>query len=486
MEQENIVIETENSTQSNPRASRRKSEDAAWKRRKRRGTLIFYSFYLLFVLGILALLCCAMKPLEEWLVRFEAAQPEQASEEVFDTLFADPDWDLLYDISGTEDTEFEGKEAYIAYMAETVGTSKLTFRETSAGLSGDKKYIVLHGDEKIASFTLVSANDEDEFTTWQLSTVEVFFTRSEEVTVTVLPEQTVYINGVALDDSYIIKTVSTVAEDYLPEGTHGYSIQQLHIDGLLVQPQVTVQDADGNAVTLLGGENGEYSVEIPVPAEMGEEEYQLALDAAQANALYAIRAISAWELRSHFDPNSQVYEDISSTPVFLQSYSSYSFDDSVTAVSDFCRYSDTMFSARVTLKLDVKRNNGTIKSYEMDTTYFFTRNAAGDYLASNMTNVDTQELVTNVRISFKDETGKILSSEMVRTDAESLTLPEITVPQGYVLLGWAKQETDENGQVTMTIVLEPAEDGTAYLSDDQTLEPMTLYPVTQAAQIGEE
>lgn len=454
-------------------------EAKARRHRKRRNSLVFYSFYLLFILGFIFILCCAMKPLESWLTRYEYSQPEYARSEVFNMLFTDPDWDLLYDLGGIENTEFEGKQDYIAYMEEKVGDDELVCQETSAGLSGNKKYLITHDGEKIASFILTPTTD-GEFTTWQLDSVDIYFTRSESVTVTVLPEQTVYINGVALDDSYTIKTISTVAEDYLPEGIHGYRLKQVSISGLLMPPTVTVLDEDGSFVSLMGtADTGVYSIQIPLPEQIGEEETQIALEAAKANALYAIRAISAAELRTHFDPNSQVYSDIFSTAVFVQSYKSYAFDESVSAVSDFYRYSNELFSARVTLKMDVTRKDGTVRSYETDTTYFFTKNAAGSYLVTDMTNVAVQRVVSQVRVTFM-EGNTVISTQMVPSDAETIVLPKTPVPDGYVLQGWAQQETDEDGHTVLTIVLEPAGDGTAHITDGQVLDPMTLYPVLQA------
>ena len=67
------------------------------------------------------------------------------------------------------------------------------------------------------------------------------------------------------------------------------------------------------------------------------------LDAAKANALYAIRAITAGELRKHFDPDTQIYKDICNTPTFIQSYSSYQFDESVSSVTDFYQFTKDSF-----------------------------------------------------------------------------------------------------------------------------------------------
>ena len=92
--------------------------------------------------------------LQGWLTDYQAAQPTTKSQEVFDQLFSHPDWGALYDAAGIRGHPLRGQGAVRLLYGKQLGDSALTFKETSAGLSGDKKYLVLLGDEKIASFTL--------------------------------------------------------------------------------------------------------------------------------------------------------------------------------------------------------------------------------------------------------------------------------------------------------------------------------------------
>ncbi|MBP3305476.1 MAG: hypothetical protein J6L24_05845 [Oscillospiraceae bacterium] len=447
------------------------------KKKATKGTVIFYSVYGGVSALILLVFLCLLIPLRSWLVKYEASQPERKCAEVFEYLFADPDWKILYGLAGVADTAFENENAYAAYMEAKVGNAELTYTETSAGLSGDCKYIVRFGDEKIASFTLTNNTDKAaDVPVWELGTVEIFFDRGESVTVEKLPGYTVYINGVALDDSYTVRTTATRAEEYLPEGVHGYRTEQQYIDGLLVQPEVTVRDERGNPVTMAqDAETGIYSPVLPAAPEMTEEERNLALNAAKADAKYSMRAITAAELRRYFDANTQVYKDIIANPVYVQNYRSYSFDENTAAVSEYCRYSDKLFSANVKLTMNVIRSNGTTKVFELDKTYFFTLNAAGNYLVTQYTNAPIQETVESVRLTFIQD-GEQVESRLVNTDAATLTLPEITVPEGKVLTGWAVQSDDGSGKITMTVIFTPGENGEVSVSGSIT-EPMTLYAV---------
>lgn len=446
------------------------------RRRKRssKGTIVFYSLYALMILAFVIALSCAVTALQNWLIRFEASQPGYKCEAVFAELFADPDWEAIYELSGTEDTEYEGKAAYAKYMTALVGDQKLTYLETSAGLSGGKKYIVRLGEEKIATFTLRSDEvAQTEIPQWELGSVEIFFTRRQSVLVEKLPEHTVYINGVALDESYTIRTLETTAEGYLPEGVHGYRLEQQLITGLLAEPEVTVKDAEGNVIPVTKDpETGVYRLSKTV-MEATEEEKQLALKAIQAYAKYMIRANGIDAVGACFDTNSEIYDVIRKYEAWtMQSYASYSFTEP--EYSDFYRYSDDLFSIRIKLQLNVKRTNGSIKPYDLNSTLFLQKKADGRYLAIDMTNAETQKVIEHVRLTFIDGTN-VLRNELVDANTPELTLPSITPPEGKQFAGWVMQEDDGNGKITLTVVFQPSESGTVDLRGGGDLEPMVLY-----------
>ena len=106
------------------------------KKKATKGTILFYSIYGGIAGLILIALLLLMIPLRSWLVKYEASQPEKKCAEVFQYLFANPDWKVIYGLAGVENTAFENEKAYADYMEAKVGSTKLTYSETSAGLSG--------------------------------------------------------------------------------------------------------------------------------------------------------------------------------------------------------------------------------------------------------------------------------------------------------------------------------------------------------------
>ncbi len=465
--------------QSNTAPVRRRKKKSSAK--TRRGTILFYSIYTVCVIAFFVVLLSVMDPLKDWLIKYEASQPNYKRDEVFAQLFADPDWEDIYKMAGIEDTAFENGESFAACMEKLVGDTELTCLETSAGLSGDKKFIVKLGEEKIASFTLTGgAESQTEIPEWKLGEVEVFFQRTKSVIVERIPGQTVYINGIALDDSYIIRSTSTIAEDYLPDGVHGFRVDQLQVTDLLIEPDVTLKNADGTEAELTRNEEtGIYSISFTdmVPSE---EEKTLALTATKTYAEYMIGKTTLGAVQKLFDTNSQFYETIRRSEVgWVQSGASYAFTQP--EYSDYYRYSDDLFSIKLEMTLEQTRFDGSVKPYNLNNTLFFQKNDQGKWLVMEATNVAVQQQTSQVRLTFISE-EQVLRSEMIDANTSALTLPAVTAPEGMVFRGWVKQEINTAGQTTLTIVFEPSAENTVYLPSDAALEPMTLYALFEEAK----
>ncbi len=375
-----------------------KDEEAQISRRIRRkrifrGALRFYTLLFGGILCVLILLLCLMNPLKTLLSQYEASQPQYAAAQIYDTLFADPDWALLYDMAGIKATEFEGRREYVTYMNAKVGNQELEYVEIPSGSSTEKRYSVRLEGAQLATFTMLRADDGvSTFGRWAFGQVEVFFTREESVTVTLMPGYTVYINGVPLDDSYTTLRVDTLAEDYLPEGVHGFRYEQQTITGLLVQPEVVVLDEYNNPVELTQDPaTGIYSTPIAGTASMTWGEQDLAISTVQAQALFNIQAITVAQLREYVSPGSQAYEAITGAELVAKKWKSYEFDESATVVKDFYRYNDRLFSVWAQVTLNVKDKKGKVTSYTYGGTFFFSPNTLDTYMATDLLDVDLQQ-----------------------------------------------------------------------------------------------
>lgn len=436
------------------------------------GTAIFYSIYLLLIIAFFIGMNYVMGLLNDWLVRFEASQPETKSQEVFEQLFADPDWDELYDLSGFQDTLFESKDSYSAYMEQKVGDQELTYIKTSAGLTGGHKYIVKLGDENLGTFTL--QNDvvgELEIPDWKLDTVEMFIERLEDVTVRTQPGRTVSINGIAMSEDYIVAKTSTVLEEYAPEGYHGDRTVTYYTDGLLMTPEVTIADENGNVLECAYDADSGIYYEVPAQQpEITQAQYDTVVGATQAYAKYMI-GVYGTNLNNYFNTSSDLYNSILSNELWFRGYTGYYFSEET--VSEFRQYSEDMFSARIQITLNVKRSNGTIKEFDIDHTFFAKTNANGVWKVFEMTNVDLQKQITEVRLTFQVD-GQVVHQAMYDASSATLEPPAVTIPEGQQFLGWFRELRDENGDTTLQLMFQPDENGKVTLPHGYVLEHMVL------------
>ena len=432
-------------------------------------------------------------------MKYEASQPTTRSQEVFEKYFADPDWSQIYDLAGIESSAFEDKDDFVTYMQEKLGGAELTYMETSAGLSGDHKYNLKNGENHIGYFTLTDKNAKDPSETtaqtpeelaeeltalpdWQLGQVSVSFTRNESVTIQKIDGHTAYVNGIAVSDDYTTQIASTVAEEYLPEGTTGFRLIRQTVTGLLLEPEVTILDADGNPSTVVYDETTGIYTEQTEATTITSEEEEVVIDAAEAFGLFMIEKAGAANLAKYWKSSTDIYEEITTLARWFSGATDYEFVNET--VSDYVRYTEKLFSARVAYTLNVTRKNGTIKEYDLDTTLFFEKQKSGKWMAIDMTNVDVQEQIAEVRISFLDANGNLVSTDFVKDDATELFAPVLTVPAGQVLDGWYQETVDASGTKTLTKVFESDETGYIEIPNGTTLEPMVLQPVFEAAAVG--
>ena len=448
-------------------------------RKRHYGGLIFYTIFFACILAIYTFTYFKLGDLQDWLVRYEAAQPTQKYEEIFAAYFEHPNWGLLYDnAKNVEDTAYEGRDAFVAYMEQKVGDTPLTGLETSAGLSKNKKYVVRLGDEKVASFTLVDQNNATEVTdipNWQLGEIELFYERENTYYIKTLQGQQVQVNGIPLEESNTIRIATTKANEYLPEGVTAPLSAVHQVDGLMVAPQVTVTDASGNQVQVSYDEASRtYTVPALTVQEIGESEKEWALDAIKTYAMYmSVKGGMEEELAKYFQRGTDLFKTFTSMErTWNQRYSDHSFSDD--SVKDYVRYNDELFSARVSTNLHLVRGDGSEKVTLLDQSMFF-KKIDGQWKCYEMTAVNVGDPVEKVRLTFKNG-DQILQSDFVETTVSQVNCPAIEVPEGKTFSGWMVEDRNENGERVMRVMLRPDENNVSSIPLDG-LSPMVLMPL---------
>ena len=458
--------------------SENQKTQAPRKKGPRMGGVIFYTIYFLFIFAFFIGVFGVLNWLNGWLKAYEGAQPTVKCQQVFDELFGNPDWAQLYRLAGVEDTDFEGVNEYVSYMENKVGGQELNFVETSAGLSGDKKYIVRLGSEKLATFTLTGQGERiTDIPDWQLGDVELFFSRNNSIQIKKLENHVAYVNGVPLDDSYTIQIASTKADELLPVGTPSVRTSIQRIDGLLAVPQIVVYDETGTSqVEVVYNADTDTYEEMNDAIVISDEERAAVFGALEAYSGFMINASgSRAGVAKYFDGSSSTYSDIikMGSELWMNSDNGHEFQNE--EILGYTKYSDSLFSVRASLNMHVKCKDGTEKDYGVTESMIFIKKN-GNWVCSEMTNADITQPVGQVRLTFCDASGKTISSDFYDTDASMLTTPTIPVPDGKTFSGWSRIDVGEDNTSTWTIVFNPDENGNVYLNG-ATLEPMTLYPL---------
>ena len=443
-------------------------------------TRVFYSFYFLLILAFCAGTFFFHNFLVDWLIQFEAAQPTVKSQEVFTELFADPDWQKLYDLSGMEDTAYEGKDAFVTYMETQVGETPLTFAETSAGLSGDHKYLVRMGDRTLGYFTLTNHADKEEpIPDWQLGEVQLHVNRRESVTVQKLEGHTVYINGKALFDTDTVQIVSTMAEKYLPGGVSTVRLHRQQVEGLLVAPEVTILDENGDPCEVVYDEaTGIYMEQLPDGEEIPEELARRAIEAGEAYSYFMVERKTNL-FAKYFVTGTDTYRAIIGMDRWQQTSKSAAITGQ--EVSDYVRYSEDLYSVRVKMTMELTRGDNSIKEYPMDATLFL-ENRKGEWKVIAMTNQDVNAYTSQVKLTFMNGDTLLSSVFVPEEPEESIFTPNVTAPEGQVFVGWAKKEVAEDGTVTMTLLYTCDERFRLIIPGEEKLEPVTLYALFEEAE----
>ena len=453
----------------------------------RLGGMIFYTFYFLLIFVFFIGVFVTLNWLNGWLKDYEAAQPTVKCQQVFDQLFGNPDWAQLYRLAGDPtgtgtnkyDTQFEGVNEYVTYMNNKVAGQELNYVETSAGIGTKKKYIVRLGSEKLATFTLNGYTEEQKITAipdWQLDGVEIFVNRQETIKIRKLENHVAYVNNQPLDDSYTIQIASTKADENLaPENRIRTSIQE--VTGLLTTPQLLVYDQTGAPIEVRYNPDSGMFEEQTSAIAMTEEERSAVFGALEAYAGFMINASgSRAAVAKYFDGSSQTYNDIikMNGELWMNADRGHEFRNE--EILGYTKHSDSLFSVRASMVMHVINKDSTEKDFNVLQSMYFTKKN-GNWVCTEMTNEDITAPVGEVRLTFCDLAGNVLSSDFYATDAPSLITPVVEAPAGKVFSGWSTVTTNEQGQKTWNLMFQPDETGNVTLGVGYTLTPMVLYPL---------
>ena len=237
---------------------------------------------------------------------------------------------------------------------------------------------------------------------------------------------------------------------------------------------MTSLDENGRECEIIYDEaTGIYMEKLPDPEEMPAELAELAIKAGEAYSNFMVNRYTSL-FGQYFATGTDTYRKIMSMDRWQQRSKSAAITGQ--EVSDYIRYTENLFSARVKMTMELTRKDNSIKEYPMDATLFL-ENKKDGWKVISMTNLDVTELTSRVRLTFMLGDTE-LSSVFVDADPdESIFTPNVTAPEGQIFSGWATREEAEDGTITMTLRYTCDEKFRLMIPGEETLEPATLYAV---------
>ena len=196
---------------------------------------------------------------------------------------------------------------------------------------------------------------------------------------------TVTVDGAALGDKFITDSAVHSREDeYLPNGVAPVAYVKYAIDGSPEGRDIAVTDESGAAAELIyDGRDRVYRAYLPSDASLEAEFADYAVNIMSGFAL-AMSADNAWgNVSQYFDPSSEILNEASLAAQFtwtVLTHDSANVHDA--AASRFVRYSDDVFSCRVTLT-NTLTQGASVWNDRLDWTVIF-KNVGGSWLIWNL------------------------------------------------------------------------------------------------------
>ncbi len=323
----------------------------------------FPLFVCLIIIVNAAVIYYLLGRLEVYLADYEAAQPGGTVERYIDELKAG-DYGEIVKYSDYTPGRFDSEGDFAEYMQGVIGdTSNLSYTKSALNTPGKQSFTIYaeRGGENVRLQELTLTETGDKSRPYDISfSVE----RLGAYTIEAPAHATVYVNGIALDDSY--KTGEKVENEsfkvILTEGVELPSRCTYSISGTLCPPEITATDGDGRPCEVSVNEKGDaYTFSTPVTEGERFDEYARLIE--DATCIYA-RFIT--EDATFAMVKEKVYTDTSFYKAISTFYNgwyinhdSYEFTD--LSVENVEQVADNAFTGEISFMYTIKRRQKTFE-----------------------------------------------------------------------------------------------------------------------------
>lgn len=319
-----------------------------------KGTIVFRVIF--FVLLAAAIITVAA--ILSWLWRFLESYEISQTYRVADAVVAElerGEYEKLFTGEEINMSPYETTDAYKA-AAKAKITGELTYAKSARESRSERPVYVLKANgEGVAYLALELSETKTEFGFDMYKFGSIYgleVPMNEQVTVTVPSNYTVYINGIALDDSAI--TASEPIEeaanfgDFLDSSVNTQAINTYTVTGLINKPTVTVTDGDGSEKTPLFDEaRKQYVCELEnSESDTAKSAEEYAVEFAHVYSKYIANDVYLSSISPYLIEGTKLCTDINEYEgQFYTWHSSYEFSGDETV--SVHQYSDNCVAVRV-------------------------------------------------------------------------------------------------------------------------------------------
>ena len=364
----------------------------------------------------------------------------------------------------------------MSYMEIKVGDQKLSYRSQPGTDEQKALYDVLLGREKIAEITMENADPD--VLNWQLSGIQMDPEPELSYQVRCMENHKVFVNGVPLEDAVLLQKTGRKLTDALGDMTAAAEIPNsclYDMGKFLAQPQVDIENEAGELVEVaFDPETGIFSEDV-LEGEIPSEARNLAMEAVTTYCEFMIQKTNRATLSKYFKPDTPTFRAITGSDLsWIQKERGHSTANE--QVYDYVKLSDTSFAIRVSLTWQLIRKDDSLKESPVDVSLLFEQERSGKWRCVRMSGVRFLEPFNTVRVRFLRHEN-VLDTVMFHSGDETITYPQVEVPDGKILAGWVAVWQDENGEDYYQRVLKADDSRTVPVPDGVFDGPVDLRPV---------
>lgn len=347
---------------------------------------VFWMVWLIILVVILVAWAIVLRNVSGLLTEYEEAQPKYEAEHIFNEYFKSGDYEyLLTHADNVKVSPAEDIDKVVAYVGGLFDgiDGEWTLTQTASTDMDVLKYSVSIGTRHVADFSLVKSGKVSgrlKTELYKLGSIDLDISASRGASIYAPINAIVKVNGKALGSDFRCGDPVVLDEAvYFPAGdASARTMQNYFIDGLFLEPEITVTSADGSAEYALSHDEEhaswradgdyinrlvlDYNKSIEDEKARQEEERKRENDAIRADigsyVVEAIQTYSRWvqnekvskaERDKYFDTSSEFFLslDVLIKPSFVMDHGGYRFDDVVDDNYHYLNDDKTEVSAHV-------------------------------------------------------------------------------------------------------------------------------------------